>query len=295
MQWRGFEIYQNDKFAEIFSRHRNMKLQELEGNKCYTLSAPVFSSIKYRCYLYNCKDPTSFLETTFKTCKKQGIPILEIFTHYNLDELLKSNYGDLKYEDQYVGTFLIDLSLDEEALMMNMKSVNRRRIKKAVKNNITVRETQKLEDFDKWWEIYNITGERGKFVKQSYDMVKEIFQEKEISRLFVAEVDNKIISGGFLLIHKIPNWWLGGSLEEYWKLNPNNLMVWEMIKWSKAQGYPYFDMGGAGRENEGPTEFKRKFGGEYKENHDYSITLKPFKSKMIDKMIKLRYKMSKQI
>jgi lipid II:glycine glycyltransferase (peptidoglycan interpeptide bridge formation enzyme) len=295
MEWRGNEIYQNDTFAGIFCKHRNMVLEDIDGNKCYVLKAPIFSSIKLRCYLDVCRDPAEFLGKAVSLSQQRGIPILEIFTHYDLRDVFKSKIPDVEVADQYQGTFLIDLGLDDDALMKNMSAVNRRRIKKAVKNEIVIEETRDLNDFDAWWEVYNITGERGKFVKQSYDMVKEIFGSKDISALFVAKKDNKVIAGGFLLIHGIPNWWLGGSLEEHWKLNPTNLMVWEMIRWSKSRGFTVFDMGGAGRESEGPTEFKRKFGGEYKEIHNYTIKLKPFKSKMIDKMIRLRYKVSKQI
>jgi lipid II:glycine glycyltransferase (peptidoglycan interpeptide bridge formation enzyme) len=75
---------------------------------------------------------------------------------------------------------------------------------------------------------------------------------------------------------------------------PNNLIQWEIIKWSMKEKYPFYDFGGARRENHGPSEFKRKYGGEYKENQVYSITLNPFKSKIIDKMTKWRYALSKQ-
>lgn len=294
MQWRGFEIYQNDKFAKIYSKHRNMNIHEIGGNKCYALKAPIFGNIKFRCYLYQCRNYFEFLEEAISFCQKTGILILEILTLYDLDDILKSKFNYLRVEHNYTGTYVTDLNLSESELWMNMSKVCRQNIKKANKNNVIIKETTCLKDFDTWWKIYNDTGKRGQFVKQSYDIVKEIFDTEDISRLFVAIYENKIVAGAFLLIHKIPVWWLGGSLPDYWEYMPNNLLLWEIIKWAQKENYEIFDFGGAIRDHHGPSEFKRKFGGEYKENHNYSITLKPFKLKVIDKMIKLRYKVSKK-
>jgi lipid II:glycine glycyltransferase (peptidoglycan interpeptide bridge formation enzyme) len=116
-------------------------------------------------------------------------------------------------------------------------------------------------------------------------MVKEIYESREISKLFIAIIDDKIAVGLLLLIHNIPLAWIAGLISEFWKFMSNNLIHWEAIKWSMKKEYHFYDFGSARREKHGPTEFKRKFGGEYKENHVYSINLKPFKSKIIDKMI----------
>jgi lipid II:glycine glycyltransferase (peptidoglycan interpeptide bridge formation enzyme) len=296
LSWRGYEIYQNDKFAEIQAKHRNMKIIEIDGNKSYLLKAPIFSAIKLRTYLYDTDDPALFLEHAFDNCKRTGIPILEIFTHYDLGEIFKTDYSDLDVERRYTATYIVDLTLSEDELWMNMSKVSRQNIKKARKSNIEVSETRDIADFDGWWETYLETGERGKFVKQSYNMVKEVLETEEISRLFVARYEGKIVAGAFVLLDRVPSWWLGGSLPDYWKHSPNNLLLWDVIRWSAENGYKQFDFGGAAREEEkhGPSEFKRKFGGEFREGNQYIINLKPFKSKMIDKMIKLRYKVSKK-
>lgn len=296
MSWRGFEIYQNDRFAEIYARHRNMKIIDIDGNKSYLLKAPIFSAIKLRTYLYDTDDPGKFMEHAFDKCAKMGIPILEVMTYYDLEEIFKAKYSDLKVVRTYTATYLMDLLMSEDELWMKMSKVCRQNIKKAQKNNIEIKETRDPGDFEEWWETYLETGERGKFVKQSHDMVKEILEAEDISRLFVALYEGKIVAGAFILIHKVPTWWLGGSLPDYWKYMPNNLLLWEVIKWSAENKFDHFDFGGATREDEkhGPSEFKRKFGGEYKEGNQYTINLKPFKSKLIDKMIKLRYKVSKK-
>jgi lipid II:glycine glycyltransferase (peptidoglycan interpeptide bridge formation enzyme) len=294
MMCRGFEIFQNDTFAKIYSKHRNRCFYEIEGNKGYIIKGPIFGNIKFRSYLYHCKDSSEFLKRTIQLCKKKGIPILEIYTHYNLDEILSSKFKNFRVEQTYSSTYILDLKLSEDAIWKNMSKVCRQNIKKANNSDIKIRDTKNMNDFDTWWEIYKLTGSRGQFVKQRYEMVKEVFESEEISKLFVAIVDDKIVAGAFILIHKIPVWWLGGSLPEFWKFMPNNLIQWEIIRWAIKERYPFYDFGGATRENEGPSEFKRKFGGEYKENHIYTIILKPFKSKIINKLIQWRYSLSKQ-
>jgi len=271
-----------------------MDLFEIDENKCYLIKVPIFGNVKLRSYLYHHTDLDEFLKKAVQFCKDRSIPLLEIFTRYDLDKALSSNFKNYEVEKSYRGTYILDLKLGEDAIWRKISKACRRNIKKAIKNNVEIRILDNIEDFDAWWEVYVLTSDQRQFVKQRYELVREVFEAREISRLFVAIIDDKIVAGKLLLIHKTPVEWLGGSLPEFWKFRPNNLLQWEMIKWSQKKEYPFYDFGSARRENHGPSEFKRRFGGEYKESHKYSIILQPLKSKIIDKMIKWRYALSKQ-
>jgi lipid II:glycine glycyltransferase (peptidoglycan interpeptide bridge formation enzyme) len=47
------------------------------------------------------------------------------------------------------------------------------------------------------------------------------------------------------------------------RMHPNDLVIWEILKWGKENGYRIFDFGGAGRPDReyGVREYKKKFGG----------------------------------
>lgn len=58
--------------------------------------------------------------------------------------------------------------------------------------------------------------------------------------------------------------WYAGSYHKYYSLYPNDLLIWETLKWGCAHGFKYFDYGGAGNPNKhyGVRDFKAQAGGE---------------------------------
>jgi lipid II:glycine glycyltransferase (peptidoglycan interpeptide bridge formation enzyme) len=57
--------------------------------------------------------------------------------------------------------------------------------------------------------------------------------------------------------------WYGGMDRAYSKYVPNELLMWNVLKWGAENGYCQYDFGGAGRPDEeyGVRDFKAKFGG----------------------------------
>src|SRR5207249_9396422 len=50
------------------------------------------------------------------------------------------------------------------------------------------------------------------------------------------------------------------SRQEFWKLRPNNLVVWNAIRWGCENGFHTFDFGRTEPGNEGLRSFKRAWG-----------------------------------
>lgn len=50
------------------------------------------------------------------------------------------------------------------------------------------------------------------------------------------------------------------SRQEFWKLRPNNLVIWDAIRWGCENGLHTFDFGRTSLENEGLRSFKRGWG-----------------------------------
>lgn len=298
MEWRGFEIFQNTDFVNIYTKYRNLDKINIQGNTAFLFKNPLFPTnlnknsklfkrlchphLKMRVYLQECDSIYDFLNECIKHCKTSKIPILEVIT-------TRTDADLTKYSSKPIGTFIIDLKQDMESIWKSFKQQNRTQIRFAQKNGVSVRQAN-MDDLKEWWGIYLETANRGKFVRQRYEMVEELFKNTDISRLFVAAIDDRIAAGIFILIHHTPLYWIGGSLPEYWNLRPNNLIQWEIIKWAHSRGYAFYDMGGAVvNEEHGPTRFKQQFAGKYLENYKYWIDVNPLAARVVEGVIKVRY------
>ncbi|MFZ4059353.1 MAG: GNAT family N-acetyltransferase [Ferruginibacter sp.] len=97
--------------------------------------------------------------------------------------------------------------------------------------------------------------------------------------LFELKYNNVIIGVRFVLKFKNDLYgWYAGSLSKYYSYFPNDLLIWETIKWGAENGYKLFDYGGAGNPNVdyGVRKFKLQSGGEIVNYGRYELVHKPF-------------------
>ena len=71
--------------------------------------------------------------------------------------------------------------------------------------------------------------------------------------------------------------WYAGADDNYLEFRPNDVLVWEVLKWGKISNYSLFDFGGAGKPNVpyGVRDYKLKFGGELVNFGRFEIVNKP--------------------
>ncbi len=284
--WTSFDIYNNKEFVDLYGKYRNTETCKICGNQVVIFKIPIFGYLLMRVYLSKNVEIDKFLQESLDICSQKKIPKIEIVT--TPTKVLN------KYPYQQEGTYIIDLNQSSEKLLSNLQGKTRQNLRKAEKKRVVIQQTNDLKDFDGWWEIYESTGKRGGFVLQQYDFVADLFKNGNISQLFIASVNGKIANGAFLLISKYPVYWLGASLPEFWKFETTSLMQWKIIEWSKKMNFAFYDMGGAVKNAEhGPTEFKRHFGGEFRDIYTYKIEINKIKSNLIDAAVKLRYMLKK--
>lgn len=139
-------------------------------------------------------------------------------------------------------TVLVNLEPTEPKIIDNLQKDARWGIKKARREGLIVNESDKWKEF---YEIYKQTQKEGKATTHTFQTVLETS-----NILFVCKYKENIIAGlaiGFRedkYDKNIPSLSKLASLKEYNHLQPNNLLVWEAILWSKKKGYLLFDMGG---------------------------------------------------
>jgi serine/alanine adding enzyme len=98
-----------------------------------------------------------------------------------------------------------------------------------------------------------------------FDAAVAVLGPRAMCRLVTARLGSEVIGARFVLLHKgrMIDWY-AGSDRSFAAFSPNEVLVWHVLRWGRAQGFELFDFGGAGRPDQhyGPREFKAKFGGE---------------------------------
>ena len=144
-------------------------------------------------------------------------------------------------------TLILDLSKELDTLLMDMRPETRREIKLALKSELTVREGDK-KDLDTLFKLMSIvTKRRGeKPVPNSVDFFNSIwdyFHPRGYVKLLIVELGGEPISTGIIFTFgNTVRFWKYGWSGEKRKMYPNQLLYWELIRWSKNNGFRFFDI-----------------------------------------------------
>ena len=149
---------------------------------------------------------------------------------------------------QFRNTLTIDLHRSEDEILAAMSGNTRRKIRVASKKGVLIRSAS-IEDLPLLYRLYQITGERDKFLIRPFDYYRrawEAFMRAGLAQAFIAEYEGKAIAHVILFHFGRKCWYFyGASANEERARMPNYLLQWEAIKWAKAQGYASYDMWGA--------------------------------------------------
>jgi hypothetical protein len=169
---------------------------------------------------------------------------------------LNPRYGLRSYNG-----FEIDLSRTEEDILSKMAPACRRNLKKATRCGVRVEEAHDPEFAgDYYAQLQDVFAKQGLSPTYSVDRVEALIHHLQASGnlLLLRAVDDKghcIATGIFPAMHDRAYFWGGASWREHQHLRPNELLFWYAMRYWKARGIRYLDMGGSG-------EYKRKYGGQ---------------------------------
>lgn len=146
-----------------------------------------------------------------------------------------------------VASLVLDLTSPLETILANMKRQTRQNIRRGEQAGMMVREGG-ADDLDTFYEFHKATSKRQGFPpysKEYYRHMWDIFEPHGYFKLFITEWNRKpisyllVIPFGETVIAKILGW--SGENPE---LRPNDCLFWNVIQWSKANGYHHFDFEG---------------------------------------------------
>lgn len=206
----------------------------------------------------------------------------------------------LGYEFQKHLNFLVDLTQDENVLWERMHNTRRRQIKRAYRRGLTVKVHDAAENFAEYYDILKANYDRNNLPIHDYSYFERaynILAAKKYIKFFSAYSGDKLVAHRMVLLYKDRIYdWFAGSLEEASSLYPNDVLVWEVLKWGNNNNYKLFDFGGAGDPDKeyGVRDFKRKFGGDEVCFGNYMKIHQPNKYRLLKTAISAYNKIKKQ-
>lgn len=227
----------------------------------YGYGGPVFASDKPHSIF------PKFQKCFHKYCIKEGIASEFTIVHPFLNgvEVLNQRGVELTKRKEVV---FVDLSKSEEVLWQELKKNNRNSINKAKRSGVVAEKVDTNEEnFAVFEELYFRTmarrgvEDRWLFPKDYFRNCTKYLGEKRTS-LFFARVGALVVAADFLMHDfEIAYYHFAGSDENYFKLCPNNLLLWEAILWTKQHGFKTCHLGGgvSSKEDDSLLRFKSTF------------------------------------
>ena len=158
--------------------------------------------------------------------------------------------GGWRFSDEQVqfrNTVMIDLTPDEETLLMAMKSKTRYNVRLAGRRGVTVRQGNEA-DLEMLYAMYAETAVRDGFAirgKDYYLALWRTFLDAGILVPLVAELEGQALAGLMLFVFGGASWYLHGmSTEAHRNLMPTYLLQWEAMRIAKARGCQLYDLWG---------------------------------------------------
>ena len=158
----------------------------------------------------------------------------------------------------------LDLKLNEQELLASFRGSTSRNIKKAIKECVHVEICNSLESVKAYYRLHCRTRKEHGLPPQPYYFFKNIYEHvisKKKGFVVLAFYRKREIAGA-VYFHFRDNaiYKYGASDRNFQHLRPNNLVMWEAVKWCAKNGFKSFSFGRTEPENEGLLQFKRGWG-----------------------------------
>lgn len=159
---------------------------------------------------------------------------------------------------------MLDIRPNKQRLYDNLHKERQRNIHQAEKAELVFKEINNDSDIQEISNLIELTYKRkhvpltdkGIFLQAKHLM-------PEYVRFFAAYKDSQMVAGQVRLCYKgLVYAWYAGSDEKYFKLRPNDFLMWNVICWAHDRGYKLFDFGGGGEPGKpyGVRDYKLKYG-----------------------------------
>lgn len=259
-----FLFYYNDgetKAINVFMKKDISKQKEfinkIPENKYFDISSPY----GYGGFIIDGENYNKVNEKFIEYCIKNNI--VSEFVRFNLfNKNIKYYYGKV---ENVKPNIVRKLNMPLEEMLMDFEHKVRKNLKRANSNNLKIKLDFNGEYLEEFLKIYYNTMERNS-AKKEYYFSKEFFEKlmemKDNSVIFNVIYNENIISTELVLYDEKNCYsFLGGTLNEYFFVRPNDFLKYEIIKWAYNKRLQNFVLGGgySNSIDDGILKYKKSF------------------------------------
>ncbi|MCP4745007.1 MAG: GNAT family N-acetyltransferase [Desulfobacteraceae bacterium] len=172
---------------------------------------------------------------------------------------------------------VLDLLPNEKDMIKRLRNSTWRNIKKASNQQVEICIETSLESVKIFYDLNCLTRKHHGLPPQPFKFFSNIHRyilSKHKGIVVLAKRRNQIIAGAvFFHFGDIAIYKYGASHRDFLALRPNNLIMWEAIKWYAQRGYKQFDFGRTEPENRGLNQFKTGWGAKKRQIAYYCFDL----------------------
>jgi len=144
-------------------------------------------------------------------------------------------------------TSIIDLERSLEEIWSAIDKKARWGVRKAKRLGVEVTTAETLNLWKQYYDLRVLHSRKKHYPTIPFAFFVEMFnlQSRNISRLFVAKHNGRMIAGSLFLNYRQNMVFLqNSSLDAFLSYNPNNLIQWKSIEWAKQNGVTTYDING---------------------------------------------------
>lgn len=160
----------------------------------------------------------------------------------------------------------IDLSRPEQAIFSSLSENNRRNIRKSQKEGVVMSIDRSRDAIREFYRLNLMTRQRHGLPPQPFSFFKNVLEHilsKEKGLVALASHKGRVIAASVFFHHAAKALYKYGASDfRYQNVRPNNLVMWEALKWYRDHGFHVLNLGRTELTNSGLLQFKRTWGGE---------------------------------
>ncbi len=164
-----------------------------------------------------------------------------------------------------------DLCPDTDEMARSLRSSTRRNVEKAQRAGVEVEIRTTKAAVDEYYSLHCITRKRHGVPPQPkafFDAIHRCLIDKGNGFVARARFQGVTVAASLYLHYGVRALYkFGASLPDRAHLRPNNLVMWEAIKWYAARGYQSLSFGRTDPNDEGLMQFKNGWGAQCREVH----------------------------
>ncbi len=164
-----------------------------------------------------------------------------------LQTLQSYGFRQSDFNNQPQCSMLIDLTPDDDTILANMHKTTRYNVRYSARKGVVVREAT-AADLDTFYQLIEFTAKRSGFPARSREYYFQEWNALAPSghlTFFLAQYNDQVLATRMPAAFGSTAATLhSGSFNLHTKLKPNELLMWESLKWAKAKGCTTYDVWG---------------------------------------------------